>query len=199
MSFRVFPGRTGVSSPASNRMRSELFTLINFRLAGQRNCREGEHLPKYPRVQAEGYRRSSANASSYAHLNPVPQDRACGATSESIEGTGLAFQATTDRVVARGAAWSPSHDGERHCSPCYVDRPAVRHGQFDDDCHEEKSQCCEASSQAKNKQDRKDYLAGSGQERENGWCRIRVGATRQMDHELVGEQRDGRVAEVEKA
>src|SRR6478609_5890912 len=28
-SFRVFPGGTGVSPPASDRMRSELFTLIN--------------------------------------------------------------------------------------------------------------------------------------------------------------------------
>src|SRR5258707_14536703 len=44
-SFRVFPGGTGVSSPARVRMRSELFTLITFELAGRRNWREGGHLP----------------------------------------------------------------------------------------------------------------------------------------------------------
>jgi len=190
-----------VSSPASDRMRSELFTLINFRIGRSAKLERRRALSYYPHAQAEGYRRSSANASSiveawpcctavfaigraedvnfrsevpaswsspscplrkksftfvssarnvavYARLNPVLQDRVCGATSGSIEGAGLAFQATTDRVVERDAAGSPSHDGERHCSPGYVDRPAVGHGQFDDNRHEEKSQCREASSQA---------------------------------------------------
>ena len=142
---------------------------------------------------------SARNVAVYPRLNPVLQDRACGATSGSIEGAGLAFQATTDRVVERGAAGSPSHDGERHCSPGYVDRPAIWHGQFDDDRHEEQSQCCEASRQAKYKQDRKQDLARSRQERKNGRRRKRIRATGQMDHELVGEQRNGSVAELEKA
>ena len=191
-----------MSSPASDRMRSELFTLINFRIGRSAKLERRRALSYYPHAQAEGYRRSSANASSicgslavlhgsflrsvaprtrisgakcpvrevhrrvrfgrrrstfvssarnvavYARLNPVLQDRVCGATSGSIEGAGLAFQATTDRVVERDAAGSPSHDGERHCSPGYVDRPAVGHSQFDDNRHEEKSQCREASSQA---------------------------------------------------
>src|ERR1700692_2122234 len=62
--FRVFPGGTGVSSPASDRMRSELFTLINFRIGRSAKLERRRALSYYPHAQAEGYRRSSANASS---------------------------------------------------------------------------------------------------------------------------------------
>jgi len=62
-------------------------------------------------VSAFGRRRfhvvsSARNVAVYPRLNPVLQDRAAARQSGSIEGAGLAFQATTDRVVERGAAGS---------------------------------------------------------------------------------------------
>src|SRR5258708_5242982 len=63
-SFRVFPGGTGVSSPASDRMRSELFTFINFRIGRSAKLERRRAPSYYPNAQAEGYRRSSAKTSS---------------------------------------------------------------------------------------------------------------------------------------
>src|SRR5258706_5355459 len=53
-SFRVFPGGTGVSSPASDRMRSELFTLINFRIGRSAKLWRRRAPSYYPYAQAEG-------------------------------------------------------------------------------------------------------------------------------------------------
>src|SRR5271168_1210000 len=103
------------------------------------------------------------------YLRPFPKsfskllDRtASRAAIASVERTGSShFEATTDRVVDRGAAGTPGHDAERHRGPGDVNRPAVRYGQFDNQSHEEETQCRKARRQAKDKQNRKQDLARS--------------------------------------
>src|SRR5258708_1805321 len=43
------------------------------------------------------------------------------------------------------------------------------------------------------------FLSGSAEERHDGRCRIRVGAPRQVQHELVGKKGDSRVAQLQKS
>src|SRR4029077_3982218 len=94
---------------------------------------------------------------------------------------------------------SPSHDAERHRRPSYVNRPAVWNGQFDDGCHEQKSRRCKPCSKAKNEEDGKDDFRTSRQKRHGCGSWIRIGSTRQVQHEFAGKQIYRRIVEGEKA
>src|SRR5579863_8380435 len=69
-----------------------------------------------------------------------------------------------DQVVDRKSTRSPSHDAERHCSPGYMDWPTIRHGEFDDDGHEQEAEGSEACGEAENQQNRKEDFPRAGEE-----------------------------------
>src|SRR5215470_4991765 len=71
--------------------------------------------------------------------------------------------------------------------------------ELDDRSHEEQSERRKACAEAKDQQDRKKNLSASGKESRHGRRWKMVLATRPMEHELVGKQRDGSVAEVQEA
>src|SRR5215472_2759004 len=90
---------------------------------------------------------------------------------------------------------SPGHDPERHCRPREMNRPAVGHGQLDDQGHEEQSECGKAGAKSKDQQDREEDFPRSGKEGHHRRRRKMVWAARQVQHELICEQGHCSIAE----
>src|SRR5215510_3818137 len=99
-------------------------------------------------------------------------------------------------MVDRQPAWTPSHDGERHCRPREMDRPTIRNGQLDDTGHQQETGCGKARPEAEHQKHRKYDFTAAGEERHDRRRRKIVRATGKMQLELVGKKIDRRVIQL---
>src|SRR5581483_10303718 len=97
--------------------------------------------------------------------------------------------------ISREHSRTPSHDSECHRCPGEMNWPAVRHGQFDDNGHEQQPEGRKAGAEAENQQDREKDFPRSGQERHHARRRKMVGTAGKVQQELVSEEGNGRIIE----
>src|SRR5262245_4876981 len=99
-------------------------------------------------------------------------------------------------MVDRQPAWTPSHDGERHCRPREMDRPAVRNGQLDDTGHQQETGGGKARPEAEHQKHRKYDFTAAGEERHDRRRRKIVRATGKMQPERLSKKIECRVVQL---
>src|ERR1700722_1606109 len=102
-------------------------------------------------------------------------------------------------MVERESPCPVRHDRESHRCPGDMDWPPIRHGQFDDDSHEEKAERRETGAEPEDEKHREDDFSAAGQERHRDRRGKRIGTARKMQLELVGEEGHRGVVELQES